>query len=94
VRISIGSIFPTYKVVYRVVRELPKDPVTLAHEGTKAYADTFELIHRREACWNIPKFSVPHDVLLHLPAPKELLTVLIFPFRACTPCKMVATMAA
>jgi putative transposase len=28
----------TYKVVYRIVRELSKDLVMLAHEGTRAYA--------------------------------------------------------
>ena len=40
---------PTYKAVYRIVRELPKDLLVLAHEGTKAYAEAFDLIHRREA---------------------------------------------
>ena len=37
---------PTYKAVYRIVRELPKDLLVLAHEGTKAYAEAFDLIHR------------------------------------------------
>lgn len=40
---------PTYAVVYDQVRRLPADLVMLAHEGTKAYADTFEMVHRREA---------------------------------------------
>ena len=40
---------PSYSVIYDVVRRLPADLVTLAHEGSKAYADTFELLHRREA---------------------------------------------
>jgi putative transposase len=44
-----GENSPTYKAVYRIVRELPKDLVMLAHEGAKAYADAFDLIHRREA---------------------------------------------
>jgi putative transposase len=40
---------PTYKAVYRIVRALPKDLLVLAHEGTKAYAEAFDLIHSREA---------------------------------------------
>ena len=44
-----GVNTPTYKMVYRIVSELPKDLVMLADEGTKAYANAFELIHRREA---------------------------------------------
>lgn len=44
-----GEKPPSYSVVYDVVRKLPADLLTLAHEGTKAYADSFELVHRREA---------------------------------------------
>ncbi len=40
---------PSYAVIYDVVRQLPADLVMLAHEGTKAYADAFEMVHRREA---------------------------------------------
>ena len=40
---------PSYDVIYEVVRLLPADLVMLAHEGSKAYADAFELVHRREA---------------------------------------------
>ena len=40
---------PSYAVVYDIVRQPPADLVMLAHEGTKAYADAFEMIHRREA---------------------------------------------
>jgi len=36
-------------VVYDIVRRLPADLVTLAHEGTKAYSEAFELVVRREA---------------------------------------------
>jgi putative transposase len=44
-----GEDAPTYKTVYRVIRQLPADLVMLAHEGRKAYSEAFELIHRREA---------------------------------------------
>jgi putative transposase len=44
-----GEPKPSYAVVYDVVRGLPADLVTLAHEGGKAYGDAFELVCRREA---------------------------------------------
>ncbi len=44
-----GEPEPSYGVVYDIVRGLPDDLVTLAHEGGKAYGDAFELVHRREA---------------------------------------------
>ncbi len=40
---------PSYRIVYAVIRDLDPALVTLAHEGTKAYADAFDLIHRHEA---------------------------------------------
>ncbi len=40
---------PSYAVVYDVVRRLPRDLVALAHEGSKAYGESFEMVHRREA---------------------------------------------
>jgi putative transposase len=46
---DLGETAPSYSVVYDIVRSLPADLVTLAHQGTKAYSDTFELVHRREA---------------------------------------------
>ncbi|MDR4466614.1 MAG: DDE-type integrase/transposase/recombinase [Nitrospira sp.] len=45
----LGEAPPSYWVVYRIVSALPADLVTLAHQGTTAYSQTFELIHRREA---------------------------------------------
>ncbi len=32
-----------------MIQQLPADLVTLAHDGTKAYADRFELLYRRDA---------------------------------------------
>ena len=64
-------------------RALPADLVTLAHEGTKAYSDTFELVHRREAdgpnaIWQAD--HTPLDILLIRPngqAAKPWLTTVI-----------------
>jgi putative transposase len=40
---------PSYGVVYNIIRELPSGLATLAHRGTKAYQQRFDLLHRREA---------------------------------------------
>lgn len=46
---EIGESIPKYSVVYDIVRNLPADLLTLAHQGSKAYGDASELVHRREA---------------------------------------------
>jgi hypothetical protein len=46
--LNLGEKAPSYKVVYRIVRGLPADLLTLALEGTKAYSEAFDLVHRRE----------------------------------------------
>lgn len=64
---DLGEEAPSYWVVYRIVAALPADLVTLAHEGTKAYSNAFELVHRREAdgpnaIWQAD--HTPLDILL------------------------------
>ena len=74
---------PSYAVVYAIVRQLPADLVMLAHEGSKAYADAFELVHRREAerpnaIWQAD--HTPLDILIRREkgkAAKPWLTVII-----------------
>jgi putative transposase len=44
-----GWRIPSYPLVTEVIRNLPPAVVTLAHEGTKQYKETYDLIHRREA---------------------------------------------
>src|SRR5580692_10556890 len=66
-----GEQAPSYGTVFNIVRSLPADLVTLAHEGTKAYSNTFELVHRREAerpnsIWQAD--HTPLDILLVSPA--------------------------
>jgi putative transposase len=46
---GLNETAPSYGTVFNIVRSLGADLVTLAHEGTKAYSETFELVHRREA---------------------------------------------
>lgn len=40
---------PSYAAVHAIVRDLDPGLVTLAHEGTAAYRDRYELIHRHRA---------------------------------------------
>lgn len=56
--------------MFNIVRILPADLVTLAHKGTKAYSDTFELVHRREATGPNAIWQADHtplDILLIRP---------------------------
>jgi len=46
---SIGERIPSYPAVHRIVRKLPASLLMLAHEGSKAYSESFDLVHRREA---------------------------------------------
>lgn len=80
---DLGEKPPNYWLVYRIVAALPADLVTLAHEGTKAYSNTFELVHRREAdkpnaIWQAD--HTPLDILVLRPdgqAAKPWLTTVI-----------------
>jgi len=58
-----GQKPPSYSMVYDVVRKIPHDLVTLAHEGTKAYAERFELLHRREAERSNAVWQADHTLL-------------------------------
>ena len=40
---------PSYRTVASIVNSLDPALTTLAHQGTKAYKETFDLLHRREA---------------------------------------------
>lgn len=44
-----GSHAPSYRSVYAIVKRLAPALVTLAHDGTKAYREAFDLLYRREA---------------------------------------------
>ncbi len=65
-----GEQPPSYGTVFSIVQKLPADLVTLAHEGTKAYSNTYEMVHRREAdrpnaIWQAD--HTPLDILLVRP---------------------------
>lgn len=46
---ELGEPPPSYSLVYALVREMEPALLTLAHDGTKAYQHTFDLLHCREA---------------------------------------------
>jgi transposase InsO family protein len=67
---DLGEKAPSYGTVFSIVRDLGTDLVTLAHEGTKAYSNTFELVHRREATGTNAIWQADHtplDILLIRP---------------------------
>ena len=67
---GLGEKAPSYGTVFSIVRDLGPDLVTLAHEGTKAYSNTFELVHRREAAGPNAIWQADHtplDILLIRP---------------------------
>lgn len=67
---ELGEPAPSYAVVYSIVRRLPADLLTLAHQGSKAYGDRFELVHRREAAGPNAIWQADHsplDILLVRP---------------------------
>lgn len=64
---DLGEPAPSYWVIYDIVRQLPADLVTLAHQGTKAYSEAFDLVHRREASGPNAIWQADHtplDILL------------------------------
>ena len=47
---ATGERLPRYGTVYDLVREVPGSLLTLAHRGSKAYSEGFDLVHRRDPC--------------------------------------------
>ena len=58
-----GWPVPSYHTVYRVIQQLPAALVTLAHDGSKVYADRFELLYRREATRSNEIWQADHTPL-------------------------------
>ena len=74
---------PSYGLVYAIVNDLSPALTTLAHQGTKAYAQQFDLLYRREAHAPNVIWQADHcllDILVlregHKPA-KPWLTVIL-----------------
>ena len=54
---------PSYETVYGIIRNLDPALVTLAHEGTKAYKQTFDLLHRHNAEKSNAIWQADHSML-------------------------------
>src|SRR5262245_17155470 len=58
-----GWTVPNYKHVYRVVHQLDPALITLAHEGSKTYRMTYDLLYRREADKSNDIWQADHTLL-------------------------------
>ena len=54
---------PSYSRVYDIVRKLDPALVTLAHEGTKAFREEFDLVYRRTASHANAMWQADHSLL-------------------------------
>jgi putative transposase len=46
---KLGEPAPSYSTVFRLIRRLSPSIMTLAHEGSKVYSESFDLLHRTQA---------------------------------------------
>ncbi|MBC6445140.1 MAG: DDE-type integrase/transposase/recombinase [Alphaproteobacteria bacterium GM202ARS2] len=93
-----GGKPPSYNTVRAIVKAIEPAMTTLAHHGAKAYADTFDLLHRREAegpnaVWQADHTQLDIIVLDENQAPvRPWLTVVIDDFsRAIAACRLFVT---
>lgn len=64
---ATGEKMPSYPAVHRIVRRIPASLLTLAHRGGRAYSESFDLVHRREAAGPNAIWQADHaqlDILL------------------------------
>ena len=54
---------PAYGTIYQIVKRLDPALVTLAHQGSKAYQQQYELIYRRECCRPNEIWQADHTLL-------------------------------
>jgi putative transposase len=70
---ALGEPQPSYSVVRRIVRNLPASLLALAHRGSKAYSESFDLIHRRKSSRPNAIWQIDHAQLdIKLPARRWL----------------------
>ena len=60
---ATGEPIPGYGTVYDLVREVPSGLLTLAHQGSKAYSEGYDLVHRREAARSNAIWQADHAQL-------------------------------
>jgi len=57
------AALPTYGVVYDIIRKVDPALLTLAHEGSKAYSERYDIVHRREASAPNAMWQADHTLL-------------------------------
>ena len=65
---KLGESPPSYSSVYALIRALEPGLLMMAHEGTKAYSEAFDLLHRREAEASNAIWQADHtqlDIFIH-----------------------------
>jgi len=91
-----GTPAPCYRTVYNIIRRIAPALRTLAHHGSKAYHETFDLLYRREADAPNAIWQADHtllDILLtdeHGQAKKPWLTVILDDYSRAVAGYMVA----
>src|SRR2546421_8025360 len=63
VALRYGWPVPPYSSVYRVIKSLDPALVTLAHDGSKTYRTTFDLLYRRDADQPNALWQADHTLL-------------------------------
>src|SRR2546428_8146039 len=58
-----GWPVPSYRTAYAVMQHLDPALVTLAHDGSAAYRDTFDLVYRREAAHPNAIWQADHSLV-------------------------------
>jgi putative transposase len=58
-----GWPVPNYQRVYRIVKQLDPALITLAHEGSKMYRTTYDLLYRHEAERSNEMWQADHTLL-------------------------------
>ncbi|MBA3469558.1 MAG: DDE-type integrase/transposase/recombinase [Herpetosiphonaceae bacterium] len=58
-----GWPMPSYGTVYTIVQQLDPGMITLAHEGERAYEETFDLLYRREVTRPNESWQADHTPL-------------------------------
>jgi putative transposase len=60
---ELGEKPPAYITIYRLVSKLDPALVTMAHAGSKAYSETYDLVHRQEAAGPNAVWQADHTQL-------------------------------
>jgi putative transposase len=60
---KLGEKAPSYGFVYGLIRDLNPGMCALAHEGSKSYSETYDLVHRAEAEAPNAIWQADHSVL-------------------------------